>query len=57
MPVEQWVNQQPQLDAPLEPASEGIELVRRVIEQIKAKEAARKAEKLAEQIRSFDIFP
>nr|MBA2749396.1 hypothetical protein [Tatlockia sp.] len=57
MPVEQWVNQQPQLDAPLEPASEGIELVRRVVEQIKAKQAARKAEKLAEQIRSFDIFP
>jgi hypothetical protein len=57
MPVEQWVNQQPQLDAPLEPSPEGIELVRRVVEQIKAKQAAIKAEKLAEQIRSFDIFP
>lgn len=57
MPVEQWVNQQPQLDAPLEPAPEGIELVRPVIEQIKARKAALKAEKLAEQIRSFDIFP
>jgi hypothetical protein len=47
----------PQLDAPSAPLPEGIELVRRVIEQIKAKKAARKAEKLAERLRSFDIFP
>lgn len=51
------VDAQPQLDATSEPAPEGIELVRRVIEQIKAKKAARKADKLAEWIRSFDIFP
>lgn len=39
------------------PPPEGIELVRLVIEQVKAKKAARKAEKLTERLRSFDIFP
>lgn len=43
--------EQPQLDALSDPAPEGIELVRRVIEQIKAKKAARIAEKLAECFR------
>ncbi len=47
----------PQLEVPSQPVPEGIQSVKRVIEQIKTKQAAIKAKKLAGRLRPFDIFP